>query len=339
MSNTTDFVIENGVLKKYVGTNCEIIVPENVISIGVGAFAGCSQLVNIYIPNSVTHIGGKAFWGCKNLETLQLSNSLQSFGLLFSDPILSNTTEFPSNLRFNTMDQIDYIGSKKNPHMIACKPTEINIKEARIAEGCIYIYPQAFKQCKELVSVSFPKTLRCVSYEAFKCCNMIKSIVLPDNITNIGEDAFSRCISLEELIISANANTKNNKSIHNIFRTTPKLKKLLVMGKAFWYLEQKKMFAVECFAKAYLNEEITNQETIDMYLSYFRKDNPSIYYRTLKNREMLIVLLKSYEDIPDKIEALLDKPYSVEDRALILDFKQKYSSCNNTKIFDSLSIE
>ena len=37
MSNASDFIIENGVLKKYVGPGGDVTIPEGVTSIGDGA--------------------------------------------------------------------------------------------------------------------------------------------------------------------------------------------------------------------------------------------------------------------------------------------------------------
>ena len=38
MSNINDFVIENGVLKKYTGSEAEVVIPDAVKEIGVEAF-------------------------------------------------------------------------------------------------------------------------------------------------------------------------------------------------------------------------------------------------------------------------------------------------------------
>ena len=43
MSNASDFVIENGVLKKYVGSGGDVVIPEEVTAIGNGAFSGCKN--------------------------------------------------------------------------------------------------------------------------------------------------------------------------------------------------------------------------------------------------------------------------------------------------------
>ena len=39
MSTTSDFIIENGVLTKYVGLGGDIVIPDGVTAIGTGAFA------------------------------------------------------------------------------------------------------------------------------------------------------------------------------------------------------------------------------------------------------------------------------------------------------------
>jgi hypothetical protein len=60
-------------------------IPQNVISIGEGAFEGCG-LTSINIPNSVTTIGNYAFMFCSSLVYITLSDKLTSIGSsAFSD--------------------------------------------------------------------------------------------------------------------------------------------------------------------------------------------------------------------------------------------------------------
>lgn len=42
MSNVKDFVIENGVLKKYLGNGGDVVIPDGVYEIGRSAFYECS---------------------------------------------------------------------------------------------------------------------------------------------------------------------------------------------------------------------------------------------------------------------------------------------------------
>ena len=56
-------IIEKETNKLIIGGYSSTI-PNNVVSIGDGAFSGCKSLTSITIPNSVTSIGRSAFSGC-----------------------------------------------------------------------------------------------------------------------------------------------------------------------------------------------------------------------------------------------------------------------------------
>ena len=67
MSSASDFIIENGILTKYVGPGGDVAIPEGVTAIGEFAFSDCSRLTSVTIPDSVAEIGEKAFYGNKKL--------------------------------------------------------------------------------------------------------------------------------------------------------------------------------------------------------------------------------------------------------------------------------
>ena len=86
MSNASDFIIENGVLKKYVGPGGNVVIPEGVTEIGNGVFSGCDSLASVTIPKSVTSIGGWAFSDCSTLETVTIPEGVTNIGWkAFSD--------------------------------------------------------------------------------------------------------------------------------------------------------------------------------------------------------------------------------------------------------------
>ena len=57
-----------------------VVIPNNVTSIGDGAFAGFTGLTSVSIPNSVTSIGGAAFLNCTGLTSVSIGNNVTSIG-------------------------------------------------------------------------------------------------------------------------------------------------------------------------------------------------------------------------------------------------------------------
>lgn len=69
-----DFVIENGVLKRYIGKSKKVVVPKAVIEIGEGAFAG-QTIETVIIPDGVTVVGSYAFYECVHLTEVFIPKS------------------------------------------------------------------------------------------------------------------------------------------------------------------------------------------------------------------------------------------------------------------------
>ena len=71
-----DFVINRGVLTKYVGPGGDVTIPSSVTAIGDHAFEGCSSVTSVTIPNSVTSIGVCAFAYCSGLTAITIPNGV-----------------------------------------------------------------------------------------------------------------------------------------------------------------------------------------------------------------------------------------------------------------------
>ena len=50
MSDSKDFVIEKGILKKYVGSGGDVVIPDGVKTVCDGAFGYCYELKSVIIP-------------------------------------------------------------------------------------------------------------------------------------------------------------------------------------------------------------------------------------------------------------------------------------------------
>lgn len=76
MSNINNFIIENGVLTRYVGIGGDVVVPDGVVTIGERAFYKNKEVNAIKLPASVTRLAKECFWGCRNLHTIDLSENI-----------------------------------------------------------------------------------------------------------------------------------------------------------------------------------------------------------------------------------------------------------------------
>lgn len=77
MSNMNDFVIEDGVLKKYVGQGGDVVIPEGVFTIASEAFRDKKSVETVAFPSSVISIEEHAFSNMEKLREIVLPKHLQ----------------------------------------------------------------------------------------------------------------------------------------------------------------------------------------------------------------------------------------------------------------------
>ena len=69
---------ERWTLRKYLGHDEHVVIPDYITNIAYQAFRECKTIKTISIPPSVKAIGSCAFWKCENLESIYVSDPMLS---------------------------------------------------------------------------------------------------------------------------------------------------------------------------------------------------------------------------------------------------------------------
>ncbi len=194
------FLIRDGVVEKYLGTDTEIVIPNGVTAIGAHAFDECQSHVAVRISASVTDIDENAF----------------------SDWTVWLITVDDDNTNFSSYDGILYNRNKSK--LLRCpegKPGTVIIPN-----GVGTIGDHAFSHCEDLLDIYIPESVANIGDNAFINCSMMNvtisegvesigrcafmncgnlaDIAIPNSVIHIGESAFSMCSNLSEVYIPGN---------------------------------------------------------------------------------------------------------------------------------------
>ena len=211
VSPITDFEIENGVLKKYLGKSETVVIPEGVVtSIGNYAFWECKSLTSIYIPNGVTSIGNYAFSECKSLSSIYIPDSATNIGNYtfsgcqsLSSIYIPDSVTSIGNYAFNACTALssiqipDSVTSIGNCAFNFCK----SLVFARIPKYITQLPLGLFSNCESLASVRIPDHVMTIGRSAFYACKSLTSIKIPPHVTSIGDFAFYGCTAFTSIQI------------------------------------------------------------------------------------------------------------------------------------------
>lgn len=163
-TGTGDFIVENGVLMKYTGSDETVVIPEGITEIGPFAFKDCISLVNITIPDSVNTIKYSAFSGCTSLSDVILPEGI-------------------TEIDFYTF----------------CNCT--SLASVFLPKGLSKIGVGAFMHCVSLTDVTIPEHVETICSAAFNSCKKLTGITVPDGVKSLDGTIFNGCTALTKLIL------------------------------------------------------------------------------------------------------------------------------------------
>ena len=158
--------ISGSILRKYLGQESRVAVPEGITVIGEEAFAGNEAVDRVLLPGSLREIGAGAFRDCVLLQTAEFPDGLKRIGA----------------------------GAFEN-----C----VKLLRIKLPESLSKIDVKTFKRCRSLKEISFGQGIRQIGEQAFYGCTAIREAELPESLQDLGEMAFYRCEALKAVTLPA----------------------------------------------------------------------------------------------------------------------------------------
>ena len=168
------FDIEEGILKRYSGTDHEVQIPDGVTEIGDGAFKGLAWLIKVSMPASVKRIGAHAFKGCRKLKEVVLSENLEEIG------------DYAFH-RCHDLEELIFPASMTNVGSHACLYCD-SLRKV-VMEGPTHLKTAMFSHNLSLQEVELNKDV---------------------DYSNFNDEVFEGCVNLKKIILSGEAYEVSN---------------------------------------------------------------------------------------------------------------------------------
>lgn len=179
----------DGVFGHCTGLCCELVLPEGLEVIGMGAFYDCSGLYgSLHLPESLKGIGSSAFHNCRGLTgSLSIPQSISVIHEeSFNDCGFNGTLTLHNGI--TTIGERAFSGNHFKGELIL--PSELEV----ISVGC-------FNKCGFSGKLVLPRTLRVIGRLAFAWNRRLTGMLeIPDDVISIGAGAFANCTGLEGVI-------------------------------------------------------------------------------------------------------------------------------------------
>ena len=236
-SPSDDFIIENGVLIKYVGPGGDVVLPEGITRIEDNAFRSNQTVTSVVMQSGITEMGMCVFWDCHYIKRIVFSDTIKVIptstcylNWALEEVILPRDVEEIQSTAFincYALTSLDF--SKYNIRIFGEQSfMGSGLQEVYFSKNVKVIGRQAFLQCYRLKNVTFEEGIEleflgasvfsaCIMLEEvdlsmldmkelpseiFRLCSALTKVKLPSQLTSIPWGLFNSCTSLREIDLS-----------------------------------------------------------------------------------------------------------------------------------------
>ncbi len=229
----------------------EIVIPDSVSMVCLGAFQGCSELRSITIPKlydeatdvysetlwlgfifgatdpnastyipsgletvtftKITSISSDALRACGNIKYLSLPDTLES--------VAPDAFLYCYELVYNVSGGVNYLGNSKNMFMLLVGASDKTLTTYTL-ESSKYILAGAFEGCEALQSITIPEGTLEIGASAFAGCSALVSVNFADSILKIGNNAFDGCVKLGSISLPESLVTIGSYAFRNCYEVS-----------------------------------------------------------------------------------------------------------------------
>lgn len=154
----------------------DITIPENITSIGYGAFLACYKLKTVTFEGEIDAISNSTFESCNKLESINIPDSVTKIGdRAFLCCFALTEINFPSELKV--------IGNYAFDNCVSLTQLVFPDKVSKLGY-------RAFSTCRNLTFIDF-NNVEQLGGEAFMSCHNLKQIIFGTKLTKVGKHAFT----------------------------------------------------------------------------------------------------------------------------------------------------
>ena len=193
-----------------------VYLPDSLVTLGYAVFYHSSELESVRIGKNLEVLGSLVFTGCTKLNNLSFPKTLKRMGeLVFYECNALTSVSFEgTGAEWQAIEKLGWWNTGAMFSVVHCSDGDVEPCEYDGSRGLLYVQYGDYAQLagigtctdKDIVIASTYNGVPVVIIEdgAFRNNKNIRSVTIPSKVHYIGEDAFAFCTSLESVVMPAN---------------------------------------------------------------------------------------------------------------------------------------